>query len=102
MAGGWKEARDIVYNIINCSKPVVSAIKGGAAGAGLAVALLADIPIAARSAKIVDAPYQAWIAAAITPPLLPLLVRMFRQQCDGEPGARRTTLDRGDDRFWSN
>ncbi|MEA3133155.1 MAG: enoyl-CoA hydratase, partial [Gammaproteobacteria bacterium] len=42
MAGGWKEARDIVYNIINCSKPVVSAIKGGAAGAGLAVALLAD------------------------------------------------------------
>src|SRR6266481_2930344 len=23
----WKEARDIVYNVINCSKPVVSAIR---------------------------------------------------------------------------
>ena len=74
MAGGWKEARDIVYNIINCSKPVVSAIKGGAAGAGLAVALLADISIAARSAKIVDAHTRLGIAAgdhaAIIWPLL--------------------------------
>ena len=24
----WKEARDIVYNVINCSKPVVSAMRG--------------------------------------------------------------------------
>jgi len=26
----WKEARDLVYNIINCSKPVVSAMRGPA------------------------------------------------------------------------
>src|SRR5437764_205923 len=32
----WKEARDIVYNVINCSKPVVSAMRGVAVGAGLA------------------------------------------------------------------
>jgi enoyl-CoA hydratase len=63
MAGGWKEARDIVYNIINCSKPVVSAIKGGAAGAGLAVAILADISIAGRTAKIVDGHTKLGIAA---------------------------------------
>ena len=31
----WKEARDIVYNVINCSKPVVSAMRGVAVGAGL-------------------------------------------------------------------
>ena len=48
MAVGWKEARDLVYNIINCSKPIVSAITGPAAGAGLAVALLADISVAGR------------------------------------------------------
>src|SRR5580693_3568695 len=30
----WKEARDIVYNVINCSKPVVSAMRGVAVGAG--------------------------------------------------------------------
>ena len=32
----WKEARDMVYNLINCSKPVVSAMHGPAVGAGLA------------------------------------------------------------------
>src|ERR1700738_648248 len=42
----WKEASDLVYNLINCSKPVVSAIRGTAVGAGLAVALLADIAMA--------------------------------------------------------
>lgn len=53
-ARNWKESSRLVYNIINCSKPIVSAINGPAAGAGLAVALLADISIAARSAKLVD------------------------------------------------
>jgi enoyl-CoA hydratase len=49
-----KEARDLCYNIVNCSKPIVSAIHGPAVGAGLAVALLADISIAAKTARIVD------------------------------------------------
>jgi enoyl-CoA hydratase len=49
-----REARDLVYNLINCSKPVISAIHGPCVGAGLAVALLADISIAARNARIVD------------------------------------------------
>ena len=31
-ARNWKEARDIVYNVINCSKLVVSAIRGPAVG----------------------------------------------------------------------
>lgn len=50
----WKEASDLVYNLINCSKPVVSAIRGTAVGAGLAVALLADISVAGKSAKLLD------------------------------------------------
>lgn len=44
----WKEAKDLVYNIINCNKPIISAINGPAAGAGLVVALLADISIAGK------------------------------------------------------
>src|SRR5262245_7693733 len=44
----WKEARDMVYNLINCSKPVVAAINGAAVGAGLALAILADISIGSR------------------------------------------------------
>ena len=39
----FREARDIVYNVINCSKPIVSAIHGPAVGAGLVVGLLADV-----------------------------------------------------------
>ena len=46
-----REARDLVYNIINCSRPVVSAIRGPAVGAGLVVGLLADVSIAAEDAR---------------------------------------------------
>lgn len=70
----WREARDLVYNIINCSKPIVSAIHGPAVGAGLVAALLADISIAARSARIVDGHTRLGVAAgdhaAIVWPLL--------------------------------
>jgi enoyl-CoA hydratase/carnithine racemase len=52
------------YNLINCSKPVVSAIRGTAVGAGLAVALLADIAIAGRGTKILDGHTRLGIAAA--------------------------------------
>src|SRR5215210_2720715 len=49
-----REASDIVYNIINCSKPVVSAMRGVAVGAGLVCGLLADISIAAKDCRIID------------------------------------------------
>jgi enoyl-CoA hydratase len=53
--GAMRDARGIVYNMVNCSKPIVSAIRGPAAGAGLACAMMADIIIAARNARINDA-----------------------------------------------
>jgi enoyl-CoA hydratase len=59
----WKEASDLVYNLINCSKPVVSAIRGTAVGAGLAVALLADISVAGRNARILDGHTRLGVAA---------------------------------------
>jgi enoyl-CoA hydratase len=49
-----REARDLVFNVINCSKPIVSAIHGPAVGAGLAAALLADVSVVARTARIID------------------------------------------------
>lgn len=58
-----REARDLVVNIINCSKPVVSAIHGPAVGAGLAAGLLADISVAARSARIIDGHTRLGVAA---------------------------------------
>jgi enoyl-CoA hydratase len=70
----WKEARDIVYNLINCSKPVVSAMRGVAVGAGLVCGLLADISIATKDCRIIDGHTRLGVAAgdhaAILWPLL--------------------------------
>jgi enoyl-CoA hydratase len=70
----WKEASDLVYNIINCSKPIVAAIEGPCVGAGLAAALLADISVAGRNARIIDGHTRLGVAAgdhsAIIWPLL--------------------------------
>ena len=49
-----RETRDLVYNVINCSKPIVSAMDGVAVGAGLVVGLLADVSIAGRTARLID------------------------------------------------
>ncbi|HXQ32261.1 MAG TPA: enoyl-CoA hydratase/isomerase family protein [Steroidobacteraceae bacterium] len=59
----WKEASDLVYNLVNCSKPVVSAIRGSAVGAGLAVALLADVSVAGKNARILDGHTRLGVAA---------------------------------------
>lgn len=58
-----REARDIVRNLLDCSTPVVSAIHGPAVGAGLAVAVLADVSVAARTARIVDGHTRLGVAA---------------------------------------
>src|SRR5439155_763246 len=42
----FHEARDLVYNVLDCPKPIVSAMTGPAVGAGLAVGLLADASLA--------------------------------------------------------
>ena len=69
-----REARDLVFNVIDCSKPIVSAIHGPAVGAGLVVGLLADISVVARSARIIDGHTRLGVAAgdhaAICWPLL--------------------------------
>ena len=70
----WREARDLVYNMINCSKMVVSAMHGPAVGAGLVAGLLADVSIAARNARLIDGHTRLGVAAgdhaAIVWPLL--------------------------------
>ena len=69
-----REARDLVVNVIDCSKPIVSAVHGPAVGAGLVAALLADVSIVGRTARIIDGHTRLGVAAgdhaAICWPLL--------------------------------
>jgi enoyl-CoA hydratase len=68
------EARDLVLNMVGFTKPVVSAVRGPAVGAGLVVAILADISVVARTARIIDGHTRLGVAAgdhaAICWPLL--------------------------------
>lgn len=73
-ANTFREARDLVYNMINCSKPIVSGIERVAVGAGLASALMADVSIVGKKAKLIDGHTKLGVAAgdhaAIIWPLL--------------------------------
>jgi len=73
------EARELVYNLIQCKTPIISAINGPAIGAGLVVALLADISIAAESARLADGHLRMGVAAGDHAAILwPLLVGMAK------------------------
>jgi enoyl-CoA hydratase len=89
----FREARDIVMNIIECSKPVVSAIRGPAVGAGLVCGLLADVSIATPDARIIDGHTRLGVAAGDHAVIVwPLLCGMAKAKyylltCDPLSGA---------------
>lgn len=92
-----REARDLVLNLINFSKPVISAISGPAVGAGLVVALLSDISVAGRTARLIDGHTKLGVAAGDHAAICwPLLVGMAKakyylltcETLDGEEAER--------------
>ena len=73
------EARSIVMGALDCSKPVIAAVHGAAVGAGLALALLADISIVAEDATLAEGHVRLGIAAGDHAVLLwPLLCGMAK------------------------
>ncbi len=88
----WKEAKDLVYNVVNCNKPIISAINGVAVGAGLVVGILADVSIAGKSSKIVDGHTRLGVAAGDVACIIwPLLCGMAKAKyylmtCKPVPG----------------
>jgi enoyl-CoA hydratase len=79
VANVMKEASDVVYNIVNMDKPVISAINGVAVGAGLAVALMADISIMAEEARFTDGHIRLGVGAGDHAAILwPLLCGMAK------------------------
>jgi enoyl-CoA hydratase len=74
-----RETASLVENIVACEKPIVSAINGTAVGAGLAVALMADISIVAEDAKLGDGHLRLGVAAGDHAAILwPLLCGMAK------------------------
>jgi len=86
MAGDYRrvaamasEAASLVTNMIECDKPIVSAINGTAVGAGLAVGLMADISIIAADARLSDGHLRLGVAAGDHAAVLwPLLCGMAK------------------------
>lgn len=73
------EMSDLVYAMIDCDKPIVSAINGAAVGAGAVVALLADVAIAAEDARIGDGHVKLGVAAGDHAAIIwPLLIGMAK------------------------
>jgi enoyl-CoA hydratase len=74
-----REASDLVYNMINLDKPVVSAINGVAVGAGLVVALMADVSVISETARFSDGHTRLGVAAGDHAAILwPLLCGMAK------------------------
>ncbi len=74
-----RDAAAIVRAMIDCEKPIVSAINGVAVGAGLTVALLADISIIGESVRLSDGHARIGVAAGDHAVLIwPLLCGMAR------------------------
>lgn len=92
-------ARELVHGIVACDKPIVSAINGPAAGAGLAVALLADISIVGHDVVLADGHVRIGLAAgdhaALLWPLLCGLARSKRYLLMGERVDGRTAAEIG-------
>lgn len=58
-----REAGEIVRTMIDCDTPIVSAINGVAVGAGLAVALMADVSVIDEAARLTDGHIRLGVAA---------------------------------------
>lgn len=73
-ARGFKDARDLVMGMVDCSKPIISAMRGVAVGQGLVMGLMADISLATKDCRIIDGHTKIGVAAgdhaAIIWPLL--------------------------------
>lgn len=73
------EAKDLVYNMLDCSKPIVSAVRGPAYGTGLAMVVMADVSVVSKTASFMDGHARLGLAAGDHAVLSwPLLIGMAK------------------------
>jgi enoyl-CoA hydratase/carnithine racemase len=99
----WVRGLGALYDAIRrCPKPVVAAVGGAAAGAGLQMALCADLRIASPAAKLLQPEIRAGLASVMGPFLIGLhagegVVRRMSLACealDAEAAQAAGLLDR--------
>jgi enoyl-CoA hydratase len=89
-----REGRQIVDHLLECSKPVISAVNGYAMGLGATIALLADVVFAARSAVFADTHVKMGIGAGDGGQVIwPLLMGVNRAKYYLMTGDRLTATD---------
>jgi enoyl-CoA hydratase len=89
-----EEGRQIVDHLLECSKPVISAVNGYAMGLGATLALLADVVYAARSATFADTHVAMGIGAGDGGQLIwPLLLGVNRAKYYLMTGDRLTATE---------
>lgn len=75
----FRDTKDLVHNMVRCTKPIISAVNGVAVGAGMAVAICADISIASDKAVFNDGHTRLGVACGDHACLLwPLLMGMAK------------------------
>ncbi len=75
----YREARDLVLGPLDFPRPVVAAVEEVAVGAGLALALAADVAVVGKKARLLDGHLRLGVAAGDHAVLLwPLLVGMAK------------------------
>ncbi len=90
----FREARQIVDHLLECTKPVISAVNGYAMGLGATVALLADVVYAARSAVFADTHVNMGIGAGDGGQVIwPLLMGVNRAKYYLMTGERLTATE---------
>jgi enoyl-CoA hydratase len=94
---GYEGVLSLTNSLVNMRKPLVSAINGPAVGAGLALALLADVSIAAEDAKLIEGHLKNGLIAgdhaALIWPLLCGLARTKYHVMLGEPISGREAAE---------
>ncbi|MEM9622727.1 MAG: enoyl-CoA hydratase-related protein [Pseudomonadota bacterium] len=71
-----EDIRALVFNLLHCPIPVITALEGVCTGGGLAIGLMADVAIAAEDAQIVDGHVMAGLACGDHAAYWPLMMGM--------------------------
>ena len=94
----WKEAKDLVYNIINCNKPIIGRINGHAMGGGSGLVCACDIAVMSSTARIATPEVKIGLFPMMIMPQMMRVIprrRLLEMYITGEPWSAEQALEYG-------